>query len=295
MNKVVVIGLGNVGKNYCFSLINQNIVDELVLIDTDKDKLIGNYLDLLDSVSFSNVRIKLGDYSECSDASLIVITAGKNQNQGETRLDLIKTNDKIIRSICDSITKTSFDGIILIATNPLDVCTYLVNKYTNYPANRIIGSGTFLDTIRLRRILAAKYNVNTKDVKTYVIGEHGDSSVPVWSKTYINDELIDLSDNDKAELEKELHDVAYNIINLKKETSFGVASCLTYITKCILNDLNREIIISCNSNDISISNLYLINSSGVRLTNKLNLTEEELNKFNNSKKIIMDTIKSLEV
>ena len=294
MSKLVIIGFGNVGKNYCFSLINQNIVDEIVLIDTDKDKLTGNYLDLLDSVSFSNAKLKIGDYSDCSDADLIVITAGKNQDKGETRLDLIKTNDKIIKSICDNIKQTSFDGIILVATNPLDVCTYLVKKYTNYPDNKIIGSGTFLDTIRLRRILAKKFNVKLEDVKTYVVGEHGDSSVIVWSKTFIKNQNIDISDEEKNNIELELHNVAYNIINLKKETSFGVSSCLTYITKCILNNLNREIIVSSYTNGIFISNLCMINSSGVRL-NKLDLTDEELIKYNNSKRVIIETINSLEV
>lgn len=291
MSKIGIIGLGNVGKNYCYSLINKKACDEIVLIDTNEEVLKGNYLDLLDSSILSNIKIIIGEYSDLSDADLIVITAGKNQEKGESRLDLISHNKEIIKSICDNINETNFNGIVLVATNPLDVCTYLVSKYINLPANKVIGSGAFLDTIRLKRILSKKYN--TKNIKTFVIGEHGDSSVVVWSKTYIDDKLINITKEEKSKIEDELHNVAYNIINLKGETSFGISTVLEYITSLILNKKSEEVIVSSIINNISISNLFTINSDGVKLVN-IDLSEEELIKYNNSIKVINETINSLE-
>lgn len=295
MRKIVIIGLGYVGKNYCFSLINQNIVDEIALIDEDKDKLMGNYIDLLDAVSFSNAKIKIGDYSDCNNADLIVITAGKNQKVGESRLDLINSNNLIMKSICDNIKKTNFNGFILVATNPLDVCTYLVKKYTNYENSKIIGSGTLLDTIRLKRILSEKLNVDIKNISASVVGEHGDSSVILWSKIHVNNEKVSFSEEEKENITKELHNVAYNIINLKGETSFGIARVLSYMTKCVFSDKEEEIIASILHDDYSISYFCTLNNKGLKLINNFDITEEEKEKYEYSIKVIRESLNSLEV
>ena len=188
MNKVVLIGCGNVGMAYAYSLVNQkDYVDELVLIDINKDKAEGEAMDLNHSVIYAgtSIKVKAGDYKDCKDAKIVVIAAGANQAVGETRMDLINKNSKIFKSIVGEVMKNKFDGVFIVATNPLDVMTYLTLKYSGLPKNKVLGTGTTLDTARLRYMIADKLQVCPKDIQAYVIGEHGDSEFIPWSNANI--------------------------------------------------------------------------------------------------------------
>ncbi len=284
MSKIAIIGLGFVGKSYCYSIINKHLVDEIVLIDPDTDKLKGNYLDLSDSATIENIKLSIGTYDDINDCDIITITAGRNQEEGQTRLDLINNNEAIIKSICDSINKTNFNGIVLVATNPLDVCTYLVNKFLNLSSNKIIGSGTFLDTIRLKNILKNKYNIENNSL---VIGEHGDSSLIIWSD-------IDLNNEEKNEILETIHKKAYEIISLKGETSFGIGSCLSYITYILLNEEEMDMPVSVLHDDICISNIFTLSNKGAKYKG-ISLNDDEKELYNKSKEIINNTISNLEV
>ena len=234
-NKVVIIGCGNVGMSYAYALLNQRTyVNELVLIDLDKDRITGEVMDLNHCLAFapSKIDIKVGDYSDCMDAKIVVIAAGANQNPGETRMDLINKNSKIFKSIINEVMQSGFNGIFVVATNPLDVMTYLTYKYSNLPANKVIGSGTSLDTARLRYMVGNKLNINPKNVHAYVIGEHGDSEFIPWSNANIGLQKINdyLNNEDMTIIENEVRNAAYEIINKKGATYYGIGMCLVRIT-----------------------------------------------------------------
>ena len=187
-NKVVLVGCGNVGMSYAYALLNQRTnVNELVLIDIDKDRVEGEVMDLNHCLAFapSKIDIKAGEYSDCGDATLVVIAAGANQKPGETRMDLINKNSKIFKSIVTPIVESGFNGVFLVATNPLDVMTYLTWKYSGFETNKVFGTGTSLDTARLKYLVGSRLNVNSKSVHAYVIGEHGDSEFVPWSNADI--------------------------------------------------------------------------------------------------------------
>ena len=181
--KVVLIGTGDVGASYAFSLLNQGISDELVLIDLNEKKTIGEVKDLNHGKTYapSPLKVKAGSYEDCKDAGLVVICAGAAQKPGETRLDLVDKNLKIFKSIVDQVMDSGFDGIFLIATNPVDILTYAVHKFSGLPKERVIGSGTILDTARFRHLLGEQFEVSPTSVHAMIIGEHGDSELPVWS------------------------------------------------------------------------------------------------------------------
>ena len=300
-NKVVLIGCGNVGMSYAYSLLNQRTyVNELVLIDLDKTRIEGETMDLNHclSVSPSKIEIRVGDYSDCKDAKLVVIAAGANQKVGETRMDLIKKNSAIFKSIVSSVIRSGFHGIFLVATNPLDVMTYLTYKYSGLPANKVIGSGTILDTSRLRYLIAKKLKVNPKNVHAYVIGEHGDSEFIPWSNANIALKKITsmISLEEQTKIEDEVRNSAYEIINRKGATYYGIGMCLVRITNAILE--NKNIILPVSSydkeNDICISTPAIVGIKGVQDKIYIPLTEEEKIKLTNSINIIKEAIESIE-
>ena len=299
-NKIVIIGCGNVGMSYAYALLNQNTnVNELVLIDLDKERAIGEALDLNHGIAFApgKINIKAGDYSDCKDADIVCIAAGANQNPGETRMDLINKNSVIFKSIVTEVMKNEFDGIFLIATNPLDVMTYLTWKYSNLPHSRIIGSGTSLDTSRLRFMIGEKLNISPKSVHAYIIGEHGDSEFAPFSNATIGLQNIHNFLNDD-ELNKIYHNVknaAYEIINRKKATYYGIGMCLVRITNAILNNENSIITVSSydKENDIFMGIPSIINRNGVRERVYVELNEEETKKLQNCVNIIKDAINTI--
>ena len=243
MNKISLVGCGNVGMTYSYALINQKVyVDELVLIDINKDKCLGEAMDLNHCMAYSpsKVKVRVGDYKDCKDARIVVIAAGANQAPGESRMDLIGKNSKIFKAIIDPIMESGFDGIIVVATNPLDVMTCLTLKYSKLPKNKVIGSGTTLDTSRLRFILSEKTGINPKDIDAYVIGEHGDSEFVPWSNVNVAYKKIsDILNKDELNaIEEEVRTSAYTIIEKKGATSYGIGMCLVMITSAILEDQN---------------------------------------------------------
>ena len=301
MNKVVIIGCGNVGMSYAYALLNQSTaVNELVLIDLNKKRIEGEVMDLNHCLAFapSKIDIKAGDYSDCKNAKIVVIAAGANQDIGETRNDLIYKNAKIFKEIISKVMNEGFDGIFLVATNPLDVMTYLTYKYSKLPSNQVIGTGTSLDTSRLRYMLGEKLNMNPKNMHAYVIGEHGDSEFVLWSKALVGTENINkfITKNEMNNIEINVRDAAYEIINRKGATYYGIGMCLVRITNAILNNENSIITVSSydKTNDIFVGGATIINKNGCKERMYIKLNEEETKKLEKSISIIKDAINSIE-
>lgn len=295
MNKIVIIGCGNVGMSYAYALVNQKCnVDELVLVDINEDKAIGEAADLNHSIPYSpnNLTIKAGDYSDCKDASIVMIAAGANQDVGETRLDLIHKNTKIFKSIIDNVLASGFNNIFLIATNPVDAMSYITYKNSNLPASKIIGTGTSLDTARLRYILSRRFEIMPQNVHAYVLGEHGDSEFVAWSSAMIGSVKIDslLNKKEKEEISDSVRNSAYEIIKKKGNTSYGIGMCLVRITNAILNDENAIITVSAFDKDVYISSPCIINKKGIKRRLKIELTDQEQELYNKSKEVIRNSL-----
>lgn len=304
--KIVLIGTGFVGMSFAYSLLNQGGVNELVLVDALKDKAEGEAMDLSHGISCAPARIniKSGDYSECKDANIVVITAGSAQKPGQTRLELAQTNTEIMKDITKKIVATGFKGIFIVATNPVDIMTYVVAKVSGFPKNKIIGSGTVLDTARLRYMLGEYLNVYSKNVHAYIMGEHGDSSFVPWTHCYIGcKKVIEVLEDRHEDLSvlddiyKDVQQAAYEIINRKKATYYGIGLALTKIVKAILNDEDQILSVSARlDGEYKHKGLYIgvpaiINSNGVREILELRLTEEEQEKFDFSWNVLEKTIK----
>jgi len=301
MKKVVIIGCGNVGMSYAYALLNQRTsLNELVLIDLDMERVKGEVMDLNHCLAFSptHINIKEGKYSDCKDASIVMIAAGANQGPGETRMDLINKNSKIFKQIVGSVMESGFDGIFLIATNPLDVMTHLTWKYSGLPTNKIIGSGTTLDTARLRYLVGDKVNIGPKNVHAYVIGEHGDSEFVPWSNSTIGLQKIDtfLTEEEREEIYEEVKNAAYEIINRKGATYYGIGMCLVRITNAIFEDENAVMTVSTydNENDIFIGLPSIVSKEGVERRIYLDLIKEEEHKLQNSVNVIKEALSEVE-
>lgn len=299
-NKVVIIGCGNVGMSYAYAIINQRTyVNELVLIDINIKKTEGEVMDLNHCLAYSpsKINIKIGTYNDCKDAKIVVISAGANQNVGETRMDLIHKNSKIFKSIVENVMNSGFDGIFLVATNPLDVMTYLTQKYSKLPKSRVLGTGTTLDTARLKYLISKRVGVSPKDIHAYVMGEHGDSEFVPWSNANIALKSINsyLTEEEKTKIEEEVRNSAYEIINRKGATYYGIGMCLVRITNAILGDENVILSVSAydKENDIYISTPAIVNSSGVKEKIFVPFNSEETKKITNSIKVIKDAISNL--
>ena len=244
-NKVIIIGTGNVGVSYAYSLLSSNLnIHEIVLIDINTQKAEGEALDLLNCIPLVNTssKIKFGTYEECNDASIICITAGVSQRANITsRMEDLSKATNIFKDIVKNIASTKFNGIILVAGNPLDVMTYITWKYSGLNSNRIIGSGTSLDTARLQNILSERLNISPKSINAYVIGEHGNSQFIPWSNAKIGLEPISnyLTYDEMQKIEEETRNFGFRIAQKKNYTCFGVASALTRITKALIEKLKN--------------------------------------------------------
>ena len=305
--KIVLVGTGFVGMSFAYSLLNQGGVNELVLVDVLKDKAEGEAMDLSHGLSCapSRINIKAGEYSECKDADIVVITAGIAQKPGQTRLELATINAKIMKDITQNVIANGFKGIFIVASNPVDIMTYVVEKVSGFPKSRVIGSGTVLDTSRLRYILGEYLAVSSKNVHAYIMGEHGDSSFVPWTHCYIGckkiQEVLDDKHIDKSVLDdiyKDVQQAAYEIINRKKATYYGIGLALTKLVKAILNDENEILPISTklegeyNHSGLFIGVPAIINSNGTREILQLKLTSEEQAKFDVSWNTLEATIRS---
>lgn len=299
-NKVVIIGCGNVGMSYAYALINQRTyVNKLILIDINKERVEGEVMDLNHCLPYapSKISINLGDYPDCKDARIVVIAAGANQKPGETRLDLIHKNAHIFKDIVSKVMSSGFNGIFLVATNPLDVMTYLTYKYSGLPSNQVIGTGTSLDTARLQLIIGKKLCINPKNIQAYVIGEHGDSEFIPWSNANISLQNIKdfFSEQELTEIETEVRNSAYEIINRKGATYYGIGMALVHITNAILGNDNSIIALSIydSENDVYVGMPAIVNKNGAERRVYLNLTEDESKKLQNSIDVIKENITSI--
>lgn len=301
MNKVVIIGCGNVGMSYAYALLNQKTsVNELALIDLNQERVEGEVMDLNHCLAFgpNKMHIKCGTYADCHDADIVCIAAGANQKPGETRMDLIHKNSVIFKNIIDQVVQNGFKGIFLVATNPLDVMTYITWKYSGFETNKVIGSGTSLDTARLRFMIGDKLKVNPKNVHAYVIGEHGDSEFIPWSNVNIGLQNIHnfLKEDEFKEIEEEVKNAAYEIIEKKGATYYGIGMCLVRITNAILDDENTILTVSTydKKNNVFVGLPTILNKKGVEEKIYVNLNEEETEKLKNSIQLIKEAIKSIE-
>ena len=300
--KVVLVGTGFVGMSMAYALENQGGVNELVLIDVLKDKAIGEAMDLAHGIACapsSRIEIKAGEYSECKDADIVVITAGIAQKPGQTRLELAKTNAGIMKDITEQVVASGFKGIFVIATNPVDLMTYVVEKVSKFPKNKVIGSGTMLDTSRLRYLLGERLGISPKNVHAYIMGEHGDSSFVAWSHSYIGCKPLIQILKEKGKDEKildeiytEVQQAAYEIINRKKATYYGIGLGLAKIVKTILDDDKEILTVSTYiDNNYNHSGLFIgvpavIGHNGAEDILNLTLSEQEQEKFDKSYSIL---------
>lgn len=300
MNKIVLIGCGNVGMSYAYALCTKDLnVDELVLVDINKQKAQGEALDLCHACACLNkpIKIKAGDYEDCNNAKIVCICAGKNQEVGETRQDLIFKNYGVFKSIIQEVSKTNFNGVFLVATNPLDTMTYLTQKLSGFNPSKVIGSGTTLDTARLRYIIANKLCVNTQNVHAYVIGEHGDSEFIAWTNALIGPNKASnyLTSEEMDAIQTDVRNSAYQIINQKGNTAYGIGVCLESITRAILNNERKIFTVSCY--DMNKGLYYgmpaIVGESGVVKVLGIDLSSKEKKQLENSIKSIKENIKSV--
>lgn len=310
VNRVVLVGTGFVGSSYAFALLNQGITEELVLVDVNKEKAEGEAIDMNHGLPFAPSKTKIwnGTYADCKDADIVVLTAGANQKPGETRLDLVAKNTAITKSIVTEIMESGFDGIFLVAANPVDILTYATWKFSGLPKERVIGSGTILDTARFRYELGQYFDIDTRNVHAYIIGEHGDTELPVYSHVNLGAKPLAKALETKADYKQEdldemfvnVRDAAYKIIDRKGATYYGIAMGLARITKAILQNENSILTVSTllqgeyGHKDIYIGVPCVVNRDGVREVVELDINEEEKAKFAHSVKVLKETMAPIE-
>ena len=308
--KVVIVGAGAVGATYCYALAQSGLADEIVLTDKNEDLMKGQVLDLVHGQSFfPTVVIRSGSIDDCSDAQVVVITAGAAQKPGETRLQLIKKNAEITGSIAEHVSESGCKGIMLIVSNPVDVLTYVALKRSGWEKGRVIGSGTVLDSSRFRHLLSKHCGVDVHNVHAYILGEHGDSEFAAWSMTNIAGINIDeycpvcirCSDWKKQRrlIEQQVRDSAYHIINYKGSTQFAVGLALVRITGAILRSQNSILSVSTlvesdfGIKDVCLSVPCVISDAGVTRIIESPLSPEELTSLSRSAQILRNAIDSL--
>ncbi len=308
--RVAVIGAGLVGSSFAYTLLLSGLAGEIVLIDANHARAEGEAMDLGHAAPLSrSTRIWAGDYADCAGAEIVVIAAGVNQKPGESRLDLVKRNADIFGQIVPQITETGFNGVLLIATNPVDVLTYLAQQLSDLPASRVIGSGTVLDSARLRFEIGRHCGVDAQNVHAYLIGEHGDSSQPVWSRATIGGMALDdycAAQNiafDAATKDRLFHaarDAAGQIIPRKGATYYAIAAGLMRIVEAILRDQNSVLPISSliqnyqGINKVCLSLPSIVNADGVRQVLPLQLAADEIEGLQRSAEVLKRGIASIE-
>jgi L-lactate dehydrogenase len=308
--KVVVIGAGAVGATYCYALAQSGLADEIVLTDKNEDLMKGQVLDLVHGQTFfPTVGIRSGTVEDCSDAQLVVITAGAAQKPGETRLQLIKKNAEITGSIAEYVAKAGCKGVMIVVSNPVDVLTYVALKRSGWDKSRVIGSGTVLDSSRFRHLLSKHCGVDVHNVHAYILGEHGDSEFAAWSMTNIAginiDEFCPICGNcsdwkiQRQLIEQQVRDSAYHIINYKGSTQFAVGLALVRITGAILRSQNTILSVSTllesefGIKDVCLSVPCVVSDKGVIRIIDSPLTPSELSSLSNSAAVLRKALDSL--
>lgn len=304
--KVVIVGAGSVGTAIAYSMVNQCVCEEIVIIDINKDKAYAESLDMMHSVEFMSTKtlVKQGEYNECCDADIVIISAASPMpKDSNDRMKFLEMNVSIVKSVVENVMESGFNGIFLVVTNPVDIMTYYVWKYSGLPASRVIGSGTTLDTARLHYYIAKTIDVDPRSINAFIIGEHGDTEMVAWSTATIGGKDIKnvFIDNKDRIGENPYNNFlrltsygGWDIFSKKGNTSFGIAASVTGILKSILFDENRIYPISVYLNgeygikDVYVSVPTIINSKGAKEIVELHLTKEEYNQFKKSCDILKE-------
>lgn len=309
--KVAVIGCGFVGSSIAFALMQSGLFSDMVLIDVDRKKAEGEALDIGHGIPFARpMKIWAGDYEDIADAAIVIITAGANQKPGETRLDLVHKNINILKGIMPEVTKHNKTGIILMVANPVDILTYAALKISGFPENRVIGSGTVLDTARLKYEMGELLEVDSRGVHAYIVGEHGDSEIAAWSSANISGvPLKDFcrirSDIDSSmiteatkEIAERVKNSAYEIIERKQATYYGIAMAVKRICEAVIRDEKSVLPISSMMHgeygltDVVLSMPAIVGENGVEHVVPVSLDEEEQKKLWNSAQVLKEIQKN---
>lgn len=305
--RVAIVGAGMVGAGCAYSMINQSVCDEIMMIDRTYDRAVAQALDLSHCMDFTSTRTKVyaGTLEECGEMDVVILTAGANPKPGQTRLDVLEESKQITREIVERIMSGGFDGIFVVAANPVDIVTYLVKEISGLSRSRVIGTGTSIDSSRLKTLLSEVFSIDPRSVQGYALGEHGDSQFVAWSHVTIGGKplLHILAEHkerfkhvDLAEVERKTKDAGWEIFTRKGNTQFGIGNALAYITRSILNDEHKIIAVSAilegeyGQRDLCIGVPAIIGKGGIQEVIELNLTEEEERKFKESCTIIRSGI-----
>jgi len=309
--RIAVIGTGNVGSTFAYALLLSGLAAEIVLVDANRSKAEGEAMDLNHAVPFApNKNIWAGDYPDCAGAIVTVISAGVNQKPGETRLELLRRNAAVFSAVIPNIVKHNPDGVLLIATNPVDILSYAALKLSGSPPQRVIGSGTILDTARFRHLLSRYFKVDPRSVHAYIIGEHGDSEVAVWSLANIAGmrlpefsaaQNIHCDTAAMEEIFKQTRGAAYEIISRKGATYYAVAAGLMRIVEAIVRDQRTVLSVSSlvsdyyGISDICLSLPTVVNRRGIESVLRLKLSDDEIAGLQRSASVLKETAKQLEI
>ena len=307
--KCAVIGCGNVGATTAYSLMLSGLFNEIVLLDIDTKRARGEAEDIAHGIPFNSpVEIYAGNYSDIEDAGIVIITAGVSQKPGETRIDLIQRNTKVFSSIIDQITATKFDGIILVVTNPVDILTYVTIALSKFDSRRVLGSGTVLDTARLKQLMGNKFGVDARNIHTFIIGEHGDSELPVWSSanvsgidinSYCNNFVCDCNDSALQTTFESVRDAAYSIIEAKGATYYAIAEAVKRIVTAIVRDERTILPVSTlltgqyGISDVCLGVPCVVGKNGVEEILEIPLSETERKNFIRSANALQNAISTI--
>ena len=303
--KIMLVGTGFVGMSFAYSMLSEKGVDELVLVDVNEDKAKGEQMDLSDGLVYADTKMKItaGTYADAADTNIVVLTAGAAQKPGQTRLDLVKINANITKGVCQALKENNFNGILVVANNPVDIMTYVAWKESGLPKNHVVGSGTVLDTARLRHALSERLGFADSNIHAYIMGEHGDSSFVPWIHSYIGCknllEYLDENNISLSELQEiyiDVRDKAYKIIELKRATYYGIGLALKRIVSCILNNERAILPVSSYQNGeygkegYFIGTPSVVGSNGVEQVIRLHLNENDQQRFDHSFDTLKQTI-----
>ena len=303
--KIMLVGTGFVGMSFAYSMLSEKGIDELVLVDVNEDKARGEQMDLSDGLVYADTKMKItaGTYADAADTNIVVLTAGAAQKPGQTRLDLVKINANITKGVCQALKENNFNGILVVANNPVDIMTYVAWKESGLPKNHVIGSGTVLDTARLRHALSEKLGFADSNIHAYIMGEHGDSSFVPWIHSYIGCknllEYLDENNISLSELQEiyiDVRDKAYKIIELKRATYYGIGLALKRIVSCILNNERAILPVSAYQNGeygkegYFIGTPSVVGSNGVEQVIRLHLNENDQQRCDHSFDTLKQTI-----